>query len=139
MSEINPERRLAASLITGFLTPVYSEEIRLPDGSIRHNHGLTRADFDRVMTGYACGECLATTDTYTETCPACGLARQDVANAQQTPELWQQAFNERNNDTTPYATPRSFDDFMADVLSDGDVERIQLSDLRPSRPGARRS
>lgn len=127
--------------IKGFLTAVYSQEVRDPNtGAIRHIHGLTREAYDKVATGYACGECLAEFGFPLIDCPACGMNLVDAASPQAQPQDWQRFFDERNNDSTPYTVPATIDDFMRSIGNDPDIEHVDLSDLVPSRAaGARRS
>lgn len=132
--------------VVGFLTPVFSEEVRGPDGVLRYNHAFTRVSYDKIRSGYACGNCLAEFVTILVDCPVCGCNVTDVGQPVRTPEDWQQYFDERNlsidevEQRAAEVLPATFDSFMENVLKDSDVETIPLQKLMPSRaPGARRS
>lgn len=58
----------ALDAVRGFLKPRYVDE--MPDG--RRVAELHAHDLQRVIDGYACGECLAFFDQRFEKCPACG-------------------------------------------------------------------
>ena len=90
------ELTIRPSTIRGFLVPEFSEEVRGPDGRLRHNHGLTREAFDEVVQGYACGECLARFTVPLAVCPLCGISTLETRAVQDTPPLWQQHLDERH-------------------------------------------
>jgi len=125
---VNREQAIK-SQVKGFLVPEFTMDF--PGGG--RLNGLTEPDFERVRAGYACAECLAVFDTYTVTCPVCGLARdlgRDIADA---PSLWVQHINERNQDEP---SPRRTIDPAAEIARLGahpDVEQIQLDKLTPKR------
>ena len=121
--------------VKGFLTPVFVGEG--PDG--RELSGLDPESFGLVVSGYACAKCLAYFDTYTITCPVCGLARDLERDLLEAPRLWQEHIDERNRDTP---TPRARIDPAEAIRLAGlnpDVEQVKLSSLMPKRRGARRN
>lgn len=116
--------------VTGFLTPIFSEET----GNGQMNHGLGPTDFQRVVEGYACGNCLASFSTYRPICPVCGLERDMARDAtDNAPALWTDHLKERHREDAPATPIRTIDDFLADVQGDGDIEKIQLSKMRRRR------
>lgn len=132
--------------VVGFLTPVFSEDVRGPDGVLRQNHAFTRVGYDKIRNGYACGNCLAEFVTVLVTCPVCGANIVDVGQPGKTPEDWQAYFDERNlsidevEQRAAEQLPATFDSFMERVMADPDIEQISVKSLMPSRaPGARRS
>ena len=126
MSDATHQAEQLAPIVKGFLTAIYSS----PQPNGRTVHGLSQADFDRVMSGYACGECLATFDTYMDPCPVCGLSREIGAQPQADPDNWNAFFDEHLNGSGKTET-RTAHEFLRDIQGDPDVEHANLSQLRP--------
>lgn len=126
------------SRVSGFLVPIYS---RTDPTTGRKLHGLGPADYQKVLDGYACPDCLAEFSSYTLRCVLCGWQR-DLAGdiAQAAPAMWTQSIDERENDRTPYARPvkNPFERMMGDLAHDRDVEHVALSSLARKRKLARR-
>ena len=124
---MSDRRDLPAGLaaVVGFLTPVYSQD--LPNGRQMHAMG-SRADFDKIETGYACGGCLAVFNTFVQVCPVCGVQRGELSN-QQHPREWDDFYSEHlNGGVTGRAnTPH---DMLARVAADKDIDQAKLSSLR---------
>ena len=125
MSDATRQAEILKPLVIGFLSPIYS---KLQENG-RHVHGLTKDDFDRVMAGFSCGECLACFDTYQETCPVCGLSRELGARWQDDPDGWNAYHDEHLNGSGKTET-RDVHSFLADLHKDKDVDHVDLSRLR---------
>lgn len=112
-------------LVRGFLTPIYSE--LQPNG--RHIHAFDRPSYEKVMAGYACGECCAEFDTFMDFCPVCGLSREQSSKRDVMPEGWQDFYNEHlyGGVTGRANTP---DEFLRTMAADKDVDQAKLSSLR---------
>jgi len=121
--------------VKGFLTPVFIGEG--PDG--RELSGLDAESFRLVVEGYACAKCLALFDTYTITCPVCGLTRDLERDLLEAPSLWQEHIDERNRDTPSARARVNPAEAIRLAGLNPDVEQVKLSQLKPSRRGARRS
>jgi len=67
-----------------FLTPIYREE--MPQGG--QQFGLGERDFQRVMDGYACPNCLLTFERKTDVCPLCGHERDLERDVAPAPRHW---------------------------------------------------
>jgi hypothetical protein len=126
VSDATQQAEQLKPLVVGFLTAIYSS----PQPNGRTVHGLSQADFDRVMSGYACGECLAMFDTYMDPCPVCGLSREIGGRVDEDPDQWQAFYDEHLNGTDKN-TPRTSLEFLRDIQHDPDVEHAKLSQLRP--------
>ena len=126
MSDATHQAELLKPLVTGFLNPIYSA--RQPNG--RHVHGLTPDDYDRVMSGYACGECCACFNTYMDVCPVCGFNREIAAQTQADPDQWNAYLEEHLNGSGRTQT-RTAAEFIRDVGGDPDIEQANLSSIRP--------
>ncbi len=88
-------------------------------------------DYDRVMAGYACGDCCAVFDTHMgDFCPVCGLSRELGQKPEADPDNWNAFLDEHLNGsgTTQTRTPQ---EFIRDVMGDQDIEQARLSQLRP--------
>ena len=125
MSDATRQAEILKPQVTGFLNPVYRS--LQPNG--RHIMGLTQADFDKVMAGYACGDCGAEFNTYTDPCIVCGLSREVGARIQEDPDHWQEFFDEHNNGSGKTQT-RTVHEFLDDLQKDKDVDHVELSRLR---------
>lgn len=111
--------------VTGFLTPAFTEE--LPNG--RHMHAMSsRTDFDRIETGYACANCLATFASFVELCPVCGVHRGELSG-QQTPRDWDAYWLEHLNGGVT-GRPNTSEDMLRRVAADSDIDQAKLSSLR---------
>src|SRR5262252_9715343 len=95
--------QLIQAQVTWFLNPVFVDR-NVRTGETVMN-GLAEDDFRKVMTGYACGNCLAEFDSYTVTCPVCGEKRDTTDDVPETPELWLNALRDREN--PPPVSPRA--------------------------------
>ena len=125
MSDATRQAEILRPLVTGFMTAYYSS---LQENG-RHVHALGKDDFDRVMAGFGCGECLATFDTYMETCPVCGLSREIGARWQDDPDNWNAYHDEHLNGSGKTQT-RDVHQFLDDLQKDKDVDHVELSRLR---------
>jgi len=116
-------------LIKGFLTPIFFDELR-------NDAMLSPDDFGKVRDGYACAICLVEYVMFLPKCPVCGHQRDLAMDLRQAPKPWMDHLRERH-DTEGVDTgrPRTFDDFMAEINKDKDVDHTTLSKLRPSRWG----
>lgn len=110
--------------IAGFLIPVFSED---PIPGRRPRHGLTPADYHKVMAGYACPDCLADFGgVYRAVCPVCRFRRDidaDIAFA--APALWADALKERAEEAQPAETV-PVDEFIRSVMNDPDIDQMKL-------------
>jgi hypothetical protein len=110
--------------VTGFLTALFSEE--LPGG--KWKHGLNPSDFEMVLSGYACGQCLATFDRFTLLCPICKTWHDVGSSPMETPQLWLDHLAERNAPVPVEKPALSFDAAMARVMQDPEVEQINIAE-----------
>ena len=113
--------------IKGFLVPVFSE---IADNGGQRNL-LSQEDFDKVVQGYACSECLAEFVTYMLRCPVCGHERDLAHDIEQTPAMWLDHLKDRagiesGEKRAALVIPRGIDELMRDVEADPDIEHIQL-------------
>jgi len=123
------------SQVIGFLIPIFIER-DLRTGEVILN-GLDQEGFDKVVAGYACGNCLAEFDTYTITCPACGEQRDTSEDLPKTPELWLDAMRDRE---TPPPPTRRIEDVSKLIYGRAQQDdQVKLDSLKPTRRGARRS
>lgn len=115
------------NLVKGFLVPIFFSET----GS---GSALEREDFLKVRDGYACAKCLAEYVMYLATCPVCGHVR-DLAKDLEDPDpLHVEHLRERaRTEGMDTGVARGFDEFMADVNADPDVEQIPIDKLRKRR------
>jgi hypothetical protein len=114
--------------IKGFLVPIFSE--------IAENGGqrnlLSEQDFDKVVAGYACSECLAEFVTYMVKCPVCAHRRNpnhDIEHA--APQMWKDHLRDRaeieaGEKRAPRVVPEGIDGFIRSVREDPDIEQIRL-------------
>jgi hypothetical protein len=116
-----------ASLVKGFLIPIFYDEHS-------SKSALGREDFLKVRDGYACAKCLAEYVTYLPTCPVCGHQR-DIAEDLEAPDdLHVDHLREREaTEGIDSGRARTFDDFMADVKKNADIDHIPLSKMKPRR------
>lgn len=68
-----------------FLTPVYTGRM---EGNDRQQYGLSERDFQRVMDGYACPECLLKFERRTDVCPLCSHERDIERDVVEAPRHW---------------------------------------------------
>ncbi len=91
-------------------------------------------DVRRIEAGHACGNCCATFYSFQLVCPVC-KKHLDVTRARQdAPQDLRDYVKGRGPEASPFRGA-SFDDAMADVLSDPDVENVRMSQLKPSKWG----
>jgi hypothetical protein len=77
--------RASVESVKGWLIPYYTET----PAEGRPRYGLLPADFRKVVSGYACGECLADFGgVYMAVCPACGHERDVAADVFAEPAYW---------------------------------------------------
>jgi hypothetical protein len=126
MSDATRQAEILQSLVVGFLSPIYSAV--QPNG--RTVNGYSREDFDRVMAGYACGDCNAAFATYQDVCPVCGLSREIGARPQDDPDNWN-AFLEEHLNGSGKTRTRTPEEFLRDVSADPDVDQTTISSIRP--------
>ena len=107
-------------LVVGWMVPVMRHDPL--DGS-RPLNGLGLEDFRRVQAGYGCPDCLAKFKTYLVKCPVCGLERDVYSDMQAPPELWVDHLKERHRNDGEKTKPLGFDEFMAEVARDPNIER----------------
>lgn len=114
-------------LIRGFLRPIFYDEHSA-------SSALTTEDFEKVRAGYACAACLAEFVMYLARCPVCGHER-DVEQDLQAPDpLHVSHLRDREaTEGMDVGAPRGFDEFMADVEANPDVDQIRLSQLKKRR------
>lgn len=95
------------STVNGFIEPIFTG--RAPNGQTLQ--GISPEDARRIQQGYACGECLATFNTFTLVCPVC----QRPTNVLDVPppQEWLDHLHERENGPVEHNQPRSFDEMMA--------------------------
>jgi hypothetical protein len=116
-----------ATKVSGFLIPEFTEV--LPDG--RRLNGLTKKDFQMVMSGYACGECLAIFVGFQLRCPVCGANR--AIHADEPPQLWLDHLMERYADE-PVEKPQVVNPFdPGGVLDTSEMETIPVAKLRKKK------
>lgn len=122
-----PGEAAIRSSVKGFLVAEFTDE---------HTGmaALTAANFEKVRQGYACARCLAEFFHYMPSCPVCGLERDIAADLRETPQVWQEHYDERNKPAhkTRVASAKDALDHLA---VSPDVERIPLKALRPSKKG----
>lgn len=83
--EVPASTRAGLESVKGWLVPIYSET--LVNG--RQRYGLGPADYQKVLAGYACPECLADFGgIYMAACPACGHERNIEADVFAEPNYW---------------------------------------------------
>jgi hypothetical protein len=127
------EIKANASLIRGFLKPIFFDELGRPGETTALDH----ADFCKVRDGYACSRCLCEYTTYLVKCPVCGHER-DLARDLQAPDpLHVEHLTERatTEGMDVGGIPRSFDEFMRGLEQSKDVDHIDLAKLGPSKKG----
>jgi hypothetical protein len=95
--------------IKGFLVPIFSKDL---ENGQRLN-GLGPDDYQKVMEGYACPECLAEYVTYLVTCPVCRYQRDPTRDILDAPRIWTDHLANRENPPPPVEA-RDFDTAMAD-------------------------
>lgn len=118
-------KRVAAinELVTGWMVPVFK---RTDPFNGRVLNGLGPDDFQRVQAGYGCPDCLAVFKTYLAVCPACGFTRNVADDVEAPPADWVAHLEDRRNGTGPANPLASFDEFMAEVNADRDIEHRRL-------------
>ena len=89
-------------------------------------NGLGPADFARVRQGHGCPKCLAMFNTYIPNCPVCGYERDILADIKEAPAHWVDHLKDREMEGRQGGTPVSFDEFMAEVNRDPDIEHRKL-------------
>lgn len=114
-------------LIKGFLTPIFYDEYG-------RFSALGPADFQKVRDGYACSKCLAEYTTYLVRCPVCKHERDVMADledprAEHVNHLQDRAATEGQE----VGVPRNFDEFMAGLRENKDVDHTTLSKLKARR------
>lgn len=97
------ERLTELSVVKGFLVPVFSDDV-IPGREQRH--GLDRESFEMVVSGFACGRCLAYFNTYTAVCPVCDHHRDVHADVVRAHD-WEQHLRDRKHaEENPVARER---------------------------------
>jgi hypothetical protein len=119
------------TLLEGFLVPVFQQEG--PNG--RMLNGLSPGDYQRVVAGYACPDCLAKYKTYLATCPVCGWERNVQNDVERTPAMWVQHLEDRADETFGVRMPTQerIEQALKDIHEDPDIEQIPLRKLRNTR------
>lgn len=121
------------SLVKGFLVPIFYDEHS-------SQSALGPEDFQKVVGGYACAKCLAEYTTYLVRCPICQHQRDLAADLEAPDDLHVDHLRER--ETTEgqnlggdprTGKPRTFDDLMADISKNSDIDHVALSKLKPRR------
>lgn len=121
-----------ASLIKGFLRPIFFDEFGRP-GEVT---ALSHTDFCKVRDGYACSKCLCEYTTYLVTCPVCGHQRDLAADLAAPDPLHVDHLTERRDtEGMDSGVPRSFDEFMREIEKNGDIDHIPVEKLGPSKWG----
>lgn len=115
------------SRVKGFLVPVFQEADQ--QGNIVLS-SLLPDDFQKVVDGYACSNCLAEFWTYTFKCPLCGLQRNLQADIKATPQEWLDHLHERENpsEKAPVVNP-----LAAGLALPDDLETIPAGKLRNTK------
>jgi hypothetical protein len=115
------------SLIKGFLTPIFQDELR-------GDAMLSPDDFGKVRDGYACAACLCEYVMFLVTCPVCGHARDLAMDLRDAPKPWMDHLHERETtEGQDLGKARTFDDFMADVNKNPDIDHTSISKIMPSK------
>ena len=108
--------------------PVYSFDSRDPEAMF---------EYQKVLAGYACSECLADFGaTYRVKCPVCGASRDALADAAvETPPEWLAYLRYRDEQVAnPTRTPLiDMEQTIRRVMGDPDVEHTTLSKLKSRR------
>lgn len=118
--------RQNASLIRGFLTPIFYDELGRPDQVT----ALSHTDFCKVRDGYACSRCLCEYTTYLVRCPVCGHERDLAADLAAPDPLHVEHLTERAvTEGTDTGVPRSFDQFMREIERSRDIDHVPLEKL----------
>jgi hypothetical protein len=109
------------ALLDGFMVPIFHD----PASGL---NGLSPADFTRVRLGYGCPKCLAKYKTYLAACPVpgCGWVRDVEQDFVEAPQMWVDHLAERHRGETEKTRPLTFDEFMAEVARDPEIERRKL-------------
>jgi hypothetical protein len=116
-----------ASLVKGFLVPIFYDEHT-------SRSALGPTDFAKVRDGYACARCLAEYTTYLVRCPVCSHERDLAADLEAPDPLQVDHLREREHTQgMDSPAPRGFDEFMADVNADPDIDHTTLKKLGPRR------
>lgn len=134
MPSLDDRKHELDTLTEGFMVPVFRD--RDPHtGRVRN--GLGPADFNRVVAGYACPDCLAKYITYLATCPVCGYTRDISKDVEAPPDLWVDHLADRNAGRGAPAPAPSIDKLVDEIMADKDIEKTTLKKLKPSRWGAK--
>lgn len=127
--------------IRGFLTHVgfATEPLRgeRPVYSFDSSDPESLFEYQKVLAGYACSECLADFGAvYRVKCPVCGFERNAAADmAVETPAEWLAYLRYRDRQiANPTRTPLiDMDEALRRVMGDPDVEHTTISKLKPRR------
>ena len=132
MSSLTDRKHELDTLIDGFLIPIFQRE---DPATGRMLNGLSRDDYQRVVAGYACPDCLARYKTYMATCPVCGWQRNINQDIQDAPGYWTQHLQDRADPDYGLRLPTqdAIEQALKDIHADKDVEQIPLSKLMPRR------
>lgn len=108
-------------LVVGWMEPVFKRTDPI-SGEILN--GLAPSDFQRVRSGYGCPRCLAVFKTYLVRCPVCRFIRNIEDDIVAPPQHWVDHLKDR--ETYETGKPLTFDEFMAEVARDPDIEKQRL-------------
>lgn len=124
-------KALLDAAITGFAIPIFRKE---DPRTGRMLNGLGPSDYQRVLDGYGCPDCLAQWAMYLAACPLCGWQR-DIANdVQEAPQLWVDHLRDRNDPTAGILpTQTRIEQALKEIHEDPDVEHTTMSKLKPRR------
>ena len=120
------------SILVGFAIPIFRKEG--PDG--RWLNGLGPEDWQRVIDGYGCPDCLAQFRMWVASCPLCGWVRGVGSDVQQAPDYWTQHLRDRADESYGVAempTQAKIEQALRDIHNDPDVEHTTMRKLKPRR------
>lgn len=123
---------LLDTAITGFAVPIFREE---DPATGRLLNGLGPEDYQRVLDGYGCPDCLAQWNLYMAACPVCGWVRDIGRDVEKPPGYWLQHLEDRANPDWGVTTPtqEKIEQALKDIHADPDVEHTTLRKLKPRR------
>jgi hypothetical protein len=120
VSSLTDRKNELDRLVVGWMTPVLYRD---DPATGRRLNGLGPKDFQRVMAGYGCPDCLAKFATYLSKCPVCSFQRDVAADVEAPPSEWVDWLAE---DDGPAGIPLSVDEFLSEVARDPDIEQRRL-------------
>lgn len=133
MTQLTDKIAALDKAITGWAQPIF----RMEDPKTgRMLNGLGPADYQRVLDGYGCADCLAQWSMYMAACPVCGWQRDIAQDVETAPEYWTQHLEDRENPdygVTFPTTQEKIEQALIDIHNDKDVEHTTMSKLMPRR------